>query len=273
MGSFSSPTRRLGRKSANNQKQPESAQTSRRLALVKEQAKTFSTELVTGVAILNAELRYVEVSEALAKMHGLSPEEHWGKSMRDIVPQLAPIVEPLLRHIINTGESAFNIELTVKLSSDPDVSRHLVVSYVPLYGAENKPEGVCALVTEATESVGRRGFERLEGSLMNQPVGVMKQGQEIRNDKVKSLKDVATALVTAAEILEESETSGLMFSSDIEKGIDFNEEVKRFEIQLISRALKSTQGNQKKAARLLQMKHTTLHTKMKRYGITPYAIA
>lgn len=273
MSSFSSPTRRPGRKSADNHKQPESAQTTRRLALVKKRAKTLSTELMPGVAILNAELRYVEISDGLAKLHGLSPEEHWGKSVRDIVPQLAPVVEPLLRNIINTGEPAFNIELTVKLSSDPDVSRHLVVSYVPLYGADDKPEGICVLVTEATEREGRRALERPEGSLLNQPLGMLEQGKENLNDKVKSLKDIATALVTAAEILEESKTSGLLSNSDIENGIDFNEEVKRFETLLISRALKSTHGNQKQAALLLKMKHTTLHTKIKRYGITTYAIA
>ncbi|MBV9211531.1 MAG: PAS domain-containing protein, partial [Acidobacteria bacterium] len=122
-----------------HQKRTEIAQPERRLALVEEQAQALSPELVTGVAILNAELRYVEVSDGLAKLHGLSPEEHWGKTVRDIIPQLAPVVEPLLRKIMDTGEPAFNIELTGNLSGDEDAIHHLVISYIPLYGADNKP--------------------------------------------------------------------------------------------------------------------------------------
>ncbi|HEY0546810.1 MAG TPA: PAS domain-containing protein [Pyrinomonadaceae bacterium] len=265
MGSFSSPPRRLGRKSAANQKRMELARPERRLALVEEHMQALSPELMTGVAILNAELRYVEVSDGLAKLHGLSPEEHWGKSIRDIIPQLAPMVEPLLRKIISTGEPAFNIELTGNLGGDPSVSHHLLISYIPLYGADNKPEGICALVAQATGRGARPGFER--------PAVSLPQREEIVNDKVKTLKDVASALTMAAEVLEEAGTNGLMLNQNIEDGIDFDEEVERFEISLIQRALKRTHGNQKRAARLLKMKHTTLHTKIKRYGITPSAIA
>jgi transcriptional regulator with GAF, ATPase, and Fis domain len=51
-------------------------------------------------------------------------------------------------------------------------------------------------------------------------------------------------------------------------GLSFYEEVERFEILLIASALKKTAGSQRKAARLLQIKNTTLNAKMKRLGIT-----
>ena len=51
-------------------------------------------------------------------------------------------------------------------------------------------------------------------------------------------------------------------------GLSYYEEVERFEILLIASALKKTAGSQRKAARLLQIKNTTLHAKMKRLGIT-----
>jgi transcriptional regulator with GAF, ATPase, and Fis domain len=50
---------------------------------------------------------------------------------------------------------------------------------------------------------------------------------------------------------------------DISRGIDFQAEVRRFEIELITRALKLSKGKQSKAAQLLGLKHTTLHYKIK----------
>ena len=44
--------------------------------------------------------------------------------------------------------------------------------------------------------------------------------------------------------------------------------VTRVEAEAIRRALGSTQGNKSHAARLLRTNYTTLHAKMKRYGIS-----
>jgi DNA-binding NtrC family response regulator len=49
--------------------------------------------------------------------------------------------------------------------------------------------------------------------------------------------------------------------------LDLQAEVHRFEAELIRSALVSTQGRQRRAARLLGMKVTTLNTKIKRYKI------
>lgn len=55
--------------------------------------------------------------------------------------------------------------------------------------------------------------------------------------------------------------------TDINQGIDFYEEVVRFEVALITRALAVTGGQQRRAARLLGMKATTLNAKIKHYRI------
>ena len=52
-----------------------------------------------------------------------------------------------------------------------------------------------------------------------------------------------------------------------ESRIDFYQEVERYEIYLIKRALKQASGSQRKAAQLLALNSTTLHSKIKHYGI------
>ena len=51
------------------------------------------------------------------------------------------------------------------------------------------------------------------------------------------------------------------------KGIDFYKEIARYEIDLITSAVKQCRGNQARAARLLGLKSTTLNAKMKHYGL------
>jgi DNA-binding protein Fis len=50
-------------------------------------------------------------------------------------------------------------------------------------------------------------------------------------------------------------------------GLSFYDEVERFEIRLIKLMLKMTGGSQVRAARLLDLKPTTLNAKIKQYGI------
>jgi DNA-binding NtrC family response regulator len=85
--------------------------------------------------------------------------------------------------------------------------------------------------------------------------------QEAAASKTKTLKQLALKLLLEAQSITEVSTL------DVQSGIDFYEEVKRFEVDLIQRALAFTGGNQVRAARLLKMKVTTLNSKIKHYNI------
>src|SRR3954451_23450277 len=63
------------------------------------------------------------------------------------------------------------------------------------------------------------------------------------------------------------EGAGASSSIDVGRGINFYDEVRRFEIDLIRRALDQTGGHQSRAARLLGMNPTTLNSKIKTYNI------
>lgn len=62
-------------------------------------------------------------------------------------------------------------------------------------------------------------------------------------------------------------TAGATGALDIARGVNFYDEVKRFEIDLIRRALDQTGGHQSRAARLLGLNATTLNSKIKSYNI------
>jgi len=70
----------------------------------------------------------------------------------------------------------------------------------------------------------------------------------------------------AMKMMQQSE--GASGEIDISRGVSFYDEVKRFEIDLIRRALEQTGGHQSRAARLLGLNATTLNSKIKSYQLT-----
>lgn len=62
-------------------------------------------------------------------------------------------------------------------------------------------------------------------------------------------------------------TEGSSGEIDIARGVNFYDEIKKFEIDLIRRALDQTGGHQSRAARLLGLNATTLNSKIKTHNI------
>ena len=79
--------------------------------------------------------------------------------------------------------------------------------------------------------------------------------------RIEMLKNVALNLLKEVQALSTLE------EADIIRGINFYDEVERFERELITRALELTGGHQVRASRLLGLKVTTLNSKVKRYQI------
>lgn len=92
-------------------------------------------------------------------------------------------------------------------------------------------------------------------------IGATKDWKELQilEARINSLKVLALTLLREVESLEEQDdTSG---------ALNLQSEVHRFEAEMIRSALIRTGGRQRRAARLLGMKTTTLNSKIKRYRI------
>ena len=90
--------------------------------------------------------------------------------------------------------------------------------------------------------------------------------------RVQQLTLLAKALANEIETLQAELSSDNNRDKPVEideQGLDFYNEIERYEIELIKSALNHCAGNQSQAARLLHMKSTTLNAKMKHYGLNP----
>ena len=99
----------------------------------------------------------------------------------------------------------------------------------------------------------------------------LKLADRQERNRVQRLADLARTLLREAEMLASdkafTEESNNLRTMSVSEGIDFYDEVVRFETNLIKLALERTGRNQAAAARLLHIKATTLNFKIKLYGI------
>ena len=112
---------------------------------------SFFTGATAGLALLDKDLRYVQINDTLAEMNGMPAQDHLGRTIREVIPRLAPMVEPLFRKVLATGAPVRNVEVADPTRKDPGVPRHWVESFFPILGADGTPEAVGAIVVEITE--------------------------------------------------------------------------------------------------------------------------
>jgi PAS domain-containing protein len=56
-----------------------------------------------GVAFLDVEGRYERVNDRLADMHDLSASEHLGRTVEEVIPDIAPAVRASLARAVERG--------------------------------------------------------------------------------------------------------------------------------------------------------------------------
>ena len=90
-------------------------------------------------------------------------------------------------------------------------------------------------------------------------------------NRVQRLRELADTLLRETETLARdkafSDESNRLQGMNLSDGVNFYDEVERFETSLIRLALDQTGGHQARAAQLLNIKPTTLNSKIKHYGI------
>ena len=134
----------------------------RELAARARQLSTFFTAATAGLAILDSEWRFVHINETLAATNGAPVSRHLGRTVREIIPRLAPILEPIFQKVLRSGEAVLNAEVSGETPARPGVVRHWVASYFPIAGAMNTAEGLGSIVVEITDRV--RAEEQLRHS-------------------------------------------------------------------------------------------------------------
>ena len=147
------------------------------LALREARLNAFFSSATVGLATVDRQLRFIQINELLAEINGVSVKEHLGKTVREILPHIAPTVEPFYQQVLATNQPILNIELSGTSITQPDVMRDFLVSYFPIPGENNIPVGVGTVLIEITalkraETALREREEAFRAIFENAAVGI-----------------------------------------------------------------------------------------------------
>jgi PAS domain S-box-containing protein len=103
-----------------------------------------------GIALLDRELRFLRVNPTLAKVHGRTVEDHIGRPLEEVAPQLSPSLAELLRRVIQSGTPATDVILSRPLGAC-SAMRHWLGSYYAIQTAGGEVIGVGCVFVEITD--------------------------------------------------------------------------------------------------------------------------
>jgi PAS domain S-box-containing protein len=105
-----------------------------------------------GIAVFDSQFRHLRVNEQLARITGIPAEQHLGRTLREILPELADPVESMLRKVFEGGEVILNVETaTTSTPAQPGVERHWLTNYFPLRAADGTIFAASVIVLEITD--------------------------------------------------------------------------------------------------------------------------
>jgi len=118
--------------------------------------RKFFQSPAVGFAIMDEQLRFCAVNDALAAINGFPAHAHLGKTLRDILGDAAEQIEPIYRRVFATGESISNWELVAQLPTRTTTG-HWIQCFFPIRDVRGQATRVGAVVIEITDN--RRGDE------------------------------------------------------------------------------------------------------------------
>jgi len=104
-----------------------------------------------GLCYFDRDLRYRYINKWLADMNGLSPELHLGKTIHEIIKEVAVGVTPQLRQVLETGKPIIDGEVKAVTRASHEEPRWFRHSYHPASNADDKIVGVRCVVQDVTE--------------------------------------------------------------------------------------------------------------------------
>jgi PAS domain S-box-containing protein len=86
-----------------------------------------------GVAVLDLELRYVYVNEALAATNGPSVEDHLGRTIEEVVPEVAAHARGVFQDVVESCRPLLGWQVSGETAAAPGELRHWVEDVYPLF--------------------------------------------------------------------------------------------------------------------------------------------
>jgi PAS domain S-box-containing protein len=103
-----------------------------------------------GLCLVDSEMRYLQVNARLAEINGLPVEAHIGRTLREVIPDIADQVEAIYRRVLETGEPVEGVLCKGRTAARPHEEHEWLVNYHPVREPGGKAMGVSVAVLDVT---------------------------------------------------------------------------------------------------------------------------
>jgi formate hydrogenlyase transcriptional activator len=152
------------------------------LSQVESLLGTYFNSSTLGFCILDAEFRYLAVNQALAIMDGATPEEHLGKTIREVLGPLADQIEPELKQLLETGKPRLDVHISGVLPGRSEMG-HWIGHFFPIKYSNGLVTRIGGIVLEVTQQ-----------KQMEVTVSQLSKGMKVQRDRLQMLLDVGGIL-------------------------------------------------------------------------------
>ncbi len=104
-----------------------------------------------GLCYFDTDLRFLYINEWLARINGLKVEAHLGKTIDEVLKDVAAGVVPQLRLVLQTGEPIIEGTVEAETPAHPGESRHYMHNYYPDKSKDGMVVGISCVVQDITE--------------------------------------------------------------------------------------------------------------------------
>ena len=104
-----------------------------------------------GLVLMNKDYRFVRINERMAEINGLPVEAHIGRTLREVLPDLADRLLELYRPVYERGEPVLNVEIRGRTPKDPDTDRYYLANFFPFRGETGEVDGLIGAVVDITD--------------------------------------------------------------------------------------------------------------------------
>ncbi|WP_131787284.1 SpoIIE family protein phosphatase [Protofrankia symbiont of Coriaria ruscifolia] len=105
-----------------------------------------------GMALLDEDLRYMWLNNALARSGGVPRDKRLGRRLSDLLPGLpAERIEERMREVLKTGVPVMNFEYRGRTAADPYREHAYSTSFFRLDDSAGQVLGVCYIVVDVTD--------------------------------------------------------------------------------------------------------------------------
>ena len=154
-------------------------------------------EAPVGLCYLDTDLRFIFINEWLAAMNGIPVEEHLGRTIGELLPDVAAGVESQLRRVIETGQPIVNGMVKAETRAYLAEKRHFLHNYYAIKSDDGTVTGVSCVVQDITErrraeGAVREAKNRLESMVEERTKQLSKANAQLRAEAtVRARTEVA----------------------------------------------------------------------------------